>query len=107
MGSTHCHDNFNFYLEKKLNFEEITGNNFKEIVNNTFPHQDPWRRYLNYQDCIMLTFNVNKIALREFTPVFLSKYLLKRIKLLSVVNLHLSGAWAMSSTQMDNETEIL
>jgi hypothetical protein len=55
----------------------------------------------------MLTFNINKIALREFKCALLNKHLLKRLKLLSVVNLYLSGSWSMSSTQMDNEAEIL
>jgi hypothetical protein len=47
----------------------------------------------------MLTVNINKIALREFTCTFKNKHLHKRLKLLSAVNLHLSGAWAMSSGQ--------
>jgi hypothetical protein len=55
----------------------------------------------------MLTFNINKIALREFTCVILNKHLDKKLKLLSVVNLHLSGAWSMSSGKTEEVAEIL
>jgi hypothetical protein len=68
-----------------------------------FPCKDTWQSYLNNLDCIMWTINKRKPALKEFTCVILNKYLDKRVKLLSVVNLHLSGGWLMYSGKRQNK----